>query len=50
MRLHRPARVFLVLGASFIAIGVATNRTFLAIGLAFLAIAVAALVRERREG
>lgn len=50
MRPNRSARVFLVLGASFIAIGIATNRTFLAIGFAFLAIAVAALVRERRRG
>lgn len=50
MRPNRPARIFLILGASFIAIGIATNRTFLAIGLAFLAIAVVSLVRERRRG
>ena len=50
MRPNRPARVFLILGASFLAIGIATNKSFLAIGFAFLAIAVVALVRERRRG
>lgn len=50
MRPNRPARVFLILGASFIAIGIATNKGFLAAGFAFLAIGVVALMRERRQG
>jgi hypothetical protein len=50
MRSNRPARVFLVLGASFIAIGIATNKAFLAAGFAFLAIGLVALARERRRG
>jgi len=50
MKRSVPAVPFLALGAVFIAVGAAGNRTFLVLGLAFMAIGAVFFAKQRRGG
>jgi len=48
--MKRTAAPFIVMGISFIAIGITGKNAFLAIGVAFLVIGFVGLARQKREG
>ena len=46
----RPAVPFLIMGVTFLALGVSGQRGFLGIGGAFLVIGAALMLRQKRTG